>query len=103
MCIGLPMQVVAPGPNAAWCEGGGECRQVDMSLVGEQVHGTWVMVFLDTAREVIDAARAAQVTAALAALEAALRGENVDRYFPDLVDREPQLPDFLRPATGGGR
>jgi hydrogenase expression/formation protein HypC len=100
MCIGVPMQVVALDAGAAWCEGMGERRRVDMLLVGEQPVGSWVLVFLNTAREVIDETQARRTADALQALQLAMQGERqVDHLFADLVDREPELPDFLHPAT----
>jgi hydrogenase expression/formation protein HypC len=55
-----------------------------------------VLVFLDTAREIITAKHAAQIQDALQALTFTLQGDyNVDHLFADLVNREPQLPDFL--------
>jgi hydrogenase expression/formation protein HypC len=67
-----------------------------MSLVGPQPEGTWLLSFLDAAREIIDPERAAAINAALAALNAAESGEtDFSAFFADL-DREPQLPEFLR-------
>lgn len=85
----------------AWCEGRGRRCRVDLALVGAQPPGTWLLVFIDSAREVIDNQRAAQVDAALDALEAAMRGESFEHFIADLVEREPQLPEFLRNAKGG--
>ena len=97
MCIGLPMRVVEDSGLVALCEGQGEQRQVDMSLVGPQPRGSWLLVFLDAAREVISAERARDVSRALTALERVLEGgSQVDDLFPDLVGREPELPAFLR-------
>lgn len=97
MCVGIPMQVVAAaGPVHAWCEGRGERRLVDLLLVGDQPAGAWLLVFLESAREVLDPERARQVNDALDALDAALRGDPLDHLFADLVDREPQLPPHLR-------
>ena len=100
MCIGVPMQVVAVEAGAAWCEGMGERRRVDMLLVGEQPVGSWLLVFLNTAREVIDEAQARRTADALRAVQLALQGETrVEHLFADLIEREPELPAFLRPAT----
>jgi hydrogenase expression/formation protein HypC len=77
MCIGLPMKVVECLPGYAVCERLGEQRRIDMKLVGEQQPGTWVLVFLDTAREVVSAA-------------------DIDALFPDLAFREPELPSHLQ-------
>ncbi len=111
------MQVVRMEGAFAVCRGPAGDERVDTLLTGPLVAGQWALVFLGAAREVIDADRAAQVNAALAGLQALLQaapgghvstcGVDDDRamadalvraHFPDLVDREPQLPDFLRPA-----
>lgn len=96
MCLGIPVQVIECGEHFARCAGrNGEVR-VDLSLVGQQPPGTWLLTFLEAAREVIDAERADAINAALNALEAAHSGEtDFSAFFADL-DREPQLPDFLR-------
>ena len=96
MCLGIPVQVLECGEHFARCAGrNGEVR-VDLSLVGQQVLGTWLLTFLDAAREVIDTERATSINAALNALEAAQTGAtDFSAFFADL-DREPQLPDFLR-------
>lgn len=96
MCLGIPVQVIECGEHFARCAGrNGEVR-VDLSLVGQQLPGTWLLTFLEAAREVIDTERAAAINAALNALAAAHAGEtDFSDFFADL-DREPQLPDFLR-------
>ncbi|TGD74327.1 HypC/HybG/HupF family hydrogenase formation chaperone [Mangrovimicrobium sediminis] len=103
MCIGIPMQVIESAAIQARCRAAdGREVDIDMLLVGEQPAGTWLMTFLDTAREVISDQRALEIQQALDGLQAALRGESFDHLFADLVDREPQLPEFLRdpaPAT----
>ncbi|MES9945882.1 MAG: RNA methyltransferase [gamma proteobacterium symbiont of Ctena orbiculata] len=97
MCIGLPMQVLSIHPGYAMCEGMGERRRVDTLLVGEQPVGNWLLVFLDTAREVLSAARAREIEQALQALDLVIKGETeIDHLFDDLVNREPQLPEHLR-------
>jgi len=96
MCLGIPAQVIESGEHFARCASrNGELR-VDLSLVGAQPPGTWLMTFLNAAREIIPAERAEAVNAALAALDAVQSGEtDFSAFFADL-DREPQLPDFLR-------
>ena len=96
MCLGIPVQVLECGEHFARCAGRhGELR-VDLSLVGQQLPGTWLLSFLDAGREVIDAERADAINAALNALDAAQNGEtDFSAFFADL-DREPQLPEFLR-------
>jgi hydrogenase expression/formation protein HypC len=106
MCIGIPMQVISAGPGYADCRGMGEQRRVDTLLVGDQPAGSWLLVSLDSARELLSAERAAQIRQALQALEMAMRGDaGVDHLFADLIDREPQLPAHLqqrpvKPAAG---
>lgn len=97
MCIGMPMQVIEDGsPGWAWCDDGDGHRKVDMMVVGRQVPGTWVLVHVGTAREVLGETRALQIKGAVSALAAAVAGEPVDHFFPDLAGREPELPEFLR-------
>lgn len=97
MCLGIPVQVLESSPYTARCQGPQGEVMVDLSLVGEQPAGTWLLTFLDAAREVIPAERAEAISAALAAVEAVQAGEtDLSAFFADL-DREPQLPDFLRP------
>lgn len=99
MCLGIPMRVVESGPFNATCEGMGRRAEIDMRLVGPQPEGAWVLTFLDAAREVIDADEAAKIADALSALQFAMQGDAPPEHlFADLVDREPELPDFLKPA-----
>lgn len=101
MCIGVPMRILATYPGRALCEGqGGESRMIDMALVGDQPLGSWVLVFLEAAREVVTADEAALVGDALAALGLAMQGEaNLDHLFPDLAGRDPELPPHLKAAS----
>ena len=105
MCIGIPMQVVEPGHGFAHCEGLGLSRRVNTLLVGDQSPGTWLLVFLDSAREVISAEDAARIGDAVRALDLAMQDpggaggpasrERIDALFADLIDREPQKPASL--------
>ena len=99
MCIGLPFQVIQTERHKAYCQRGAEQRWIDTSLVGEVAPGDWLLVFLDAAREVLTAARAQQVEEAVSAIERVMAGHSVDLddCFKDLVEREPQLPDHLKP------
>lgn len=102
MCIGIPLQIVAvDADGTTWCLRDGMRTTVDVSLVGPQPVGRWLLVFLDSAREVLDEERAWHIRQALGGLAAALAGEDFDAYFRDLIDREPQLPPHLRPAKTG--
>lgn len=75
MCIGIPMQVLSASERRALVQGRGEQREVDTALVGDVAEGEWLLVFLDAARERIDAQRAAEVNAALDLLAGALSGQ----------------------------
>ena len=100
MCIGLPMQIVSTEGSVAVAERHGERHRIDLQLVGDLAPGSWVLAFQNAALHVMSAEEAAQTDAALAALGAMLAGEaNVDAFFADLVDREPQLPDHLKGTT----
>ena len=77
MCIGIPMQVISPEGRHALCEGRGERRRINVALIGDVAPGDWLLVFLDDARERIDAARAIEVNAALDLVLGAMQGEHV--------------------------
>ena len=98
MCMGIPCRVVDCRGWTALCDGPDGPASIDLALVGPQAPGTWLLTFLGAAREVISAERAAQVSDALAALQAALAGDTdrIDALFADLVGREPTLPEHLR-------
>lgn len=98
MCIGIPMQIQAVDELSARCTADATEQQVDLSLVGTQPVGTWVLVFLGAAREVISADRAQQVTQALDAMQQVAQGntDGLDALFADLTNREPMLPEHLR-------
>lgn len=93
------MQVVESYEGGALCAVNGELRQIDTMLVGNQPPGTWLLTFVDTAREVLAPENAKEICMALDALQQAMQGaeHDFDHLFADLADREPQLPDFLRP------
>jgi hydrogenase expression/formation protein HypC len=98
------MQVVESRSGVAWCVPAdgeyAERQRVDMRLIGDQSEGTWVLVFLGSAREVLDAQRARQIHQALMAMDAVVRGDpvDVDALFADLTGREPRLPPHLQPS-----
>jgi len=97
MCIGIPMQVTVQYEDSATCIYHGQQSVVDTMLVGSQPVGTWLLVFLGTAREVLSEQKARQIADALEAMRLAMQGDNhIDHLFPDLVNREPQLPEFLK-------
>ncbi len=91
MCIGIPMQVLALEPGHAVCAGMDEQRRVRTALVGPVQVGDWLLVFLDDAREKIDAERAAEVRQALALVAGALQG-----HAPA---HDPLHPGFALPSA----
>jgi hydrogenase expression/formation protein HypC len=106
MCIGIPMQVVESGFGYARCEGMGMQREVETLLVGEQPPGTWLLIFLDSAREVLSEEDAARITDAVKAVDlimqndgaisqSSLENETIEALFADLIDREIPKPDSL--------
>lgn len=98
MCIGIPMQVCTVDGLVATCAGRDGEHAIDISLTSEVRPGDWVMVFLGASREVINPQTASATLDALRALELALAGEtSFDHLFADLVGREPELPEHLKP------
>jgi hydrogenase expression/formation protein HypC len=95
MCLGIPMQVESVELGFAWASGHGQRRRVDTALVGECLPGDWLLVFIDSARERIDAVRAAEISGVLALLEAALSG--TPAQGPDPIDL-PSHMDVLELA-----
>ncbi|MDR2239853.1 MAG: HypC/HybG/HupF family hydrogenase formation chaperone [Zoogloeaceae bacterium] len=97
MCLGIPARIEST--SGLWARAvnrDGAC-EVDLALTGPLPPGSWVLTFQGTAREVIDAARARDIDAALDALVALACGEtNVDAYFADLINRQPVLPAHLQ-------
>jgi len=106
MCIGIPMQIRETGFGTALCEGMGLTRQVETLLVGDQPPGTWLLVFLESAREVLSEDDAIKISNAVQAVDMIMgqqgnlstdgfAQENIEALFADLIDREPQKPDSL--------
>jgi len=98
MCLGIPMRILEVHENSALCEGRNGQMLINTMLLEKVEVGQWLLTFLDAGREVIDAERAALVNAALDGLQAVSEGEELDLdiFFADLANREPQLPEFLR-------
>lgn len=101
MCMAIPMQVLHCDGIAASCrDRDGSEVVVDCLMTGPLEAGQWVLIFLGSAREVVDADEAARISSAIDALDAMqagelLAGSAVDAFFPDLAGREPQLPPHL--------
>lgn len=96
MCLGLPMTVIETDGISALCEFRGEQRRVSMLLLSNPPAGSRVLVYIDTAIRLLDEEEARLIADAILGLGAALNGEDCDRFFADLIDREPQLPEHLR-------
>ncbi len=84
MCLGIPMRVIEAGGGRALCEGRGERREIDTLLIGDPPVGAVVLVHLDMATGILDETDAELINLTLDAVEAALRGEPVESFFPDL-------------------
>lgn len=100
MCLGLPQRVVSMDGYVAVCEAEGRRHRIHMGLVGPQPPGAWVLTFLGDARCVLDEETARRMLQARQALRHIRGGgADIDAWFPDLANREPQLPDALRPRA----
>lgn len=96
MCLGVPMRIIEGDEMSALCVRGDEQRRVSLLLIGPQPVGTQVLVHIDTAVRLLEADEAALIDRALDGLAAAMRGEDFESAFADLLNREPQLPEHLR-------
>jgi len=96
MCLGLPMTIVETDGMSALCEFHGERRRISVLLLSNPPVGAKVLVFVDTAVRLLDDEEARLIADAIDGLSAALKGEDCDRFFADLINREPQLPEHLR-------
>lgn len=91
------MQVIRHEGVFAICRGRDGAHRLNMSLLGEQPPGTWVLAHQEWAREVLSAEEAARILDALDALARVMQGgTDIDELFADLAGREPRLPEFLR-------
>jgi len=85
------MQVVSANLGSSVCrDRHGEERLIDTALVGTCRAGDWLLIFLDAARERLDAQRAAEIDSTLAMLEAALYGN---------VPEPDSAPGFILPSA----
>jgi hydrogenase expression/formation protein HypC len=91
------MRVESVDGAMAVCATRGRRERISLALVDDAPVGTWILAYQGTAVRTMEPDEAAETTAALDALAAVMAGEqNVDAYFADLVDREPQLPPHLK-------
>lgn len=96
MCLGLPMTIVETDGMSALCTFRGEQRRVSVMLLSDPPVGAKVLVYIDTAIRLLDEDEARLISDAIEGLAAVLDGQDGDRFFADLIDREPQLPPHLR-------
>ncbi|MGL3104283.1 HypC/HybG/HupF family hydrogenase formation chaperone [Bradyrhizobium sp. BR 1432] len=96
MCLGLPMTIIETDGISALCEFRGKRRRVSVLLLSSPSPRTKVLVHVDTAIRLLDDEEAQQIGNAIEAIGAAINGEDCDRFFADLIDREPTLPEHLR-------
>jgi len=95
MCIGIPMRVLHFDNGMAECAGQGRSERLNLMLIGDVPVGTWVLAHQGSALRTMSEDEALRTGEALAALEAALAGNDVDAFFADLIAREPRLPPHL--------
>lgn len=98
MCFGVPMQIESVDGLNAVCTGHGRRETVTLSLIGPAEPGSFVLVYLGSATQHLSAEEADQISGAISAVDAAARGEAFEHLIADLIDREPELPDHLRPS-----
>ncbi len=94
MCIGIPMQVIAVEPGHAVCNGRGETRRVRTVLVGHVEPDDWLLVFIDSAQEVITVERAQEINATMNLMQACLSGGALPEAafaLPSAMSREQLL------------
>jgi hydrogenase expression/formation protein HypC len=97
MCIGAPMQVVQAREFHAICQDDGRLIRVDTSLTGRPAVGSWLLVFLGAAREILDEQTALAMRDAVHAVAQVMSGDyRVDHLFDDLIERRPQVPEHLQ-------
>lgn len=92
MCLGIPLRIVSAQGTLAIASDGARTERIDLSLTGPQAPGTWVLVFLGSARQVLDEDEAQRIRAALGGLQALMRGEDPGDAFADIEARAPVLP-----------
>jgi hydrogenase expression/formation protein HypC len=99
MCIGVPMRIasVEPDHGTAVASGRGRTETINVLLVETVAPGDWVLAFQGSAIRTLSPDEARETDAALDALQSVLDGTgSIDSFFPDLADREPQLPAHLK-------
>ncbi len=103
MCVGIPLRITEVNGTNAIATDGARTEVLDLSLVGTQPIGTWVLGFLGAARDVLTEDEAERIGAALAGLERVMAGGALGDAFADLTGREPVLPPHLAAAHAAGK
>ena len=103
MCIGIPMKIFEVDGTNAYCQADDKLVHVDLSLVGTQPTGTWILNFLGVAREVLTLEQADKIGKAVSALMSIHQGGEIGEAFADLEEQEPQLPPHLAQALADGK
>ncbi|SHG77748.1 HypC/HybG/HupF family hydrogenase formation chaperone [Marivita hallyeonensis] len=104
MCVGIPMQITQVDTFRATAFDGDASHEIDLSLVGTQPVGTWVLTFLGAARDVLDPDDALKIKAAVDNLRAVMSGHDTGiDAFADIEARGPQLPPHLQAALDAGK
>lgn len=103
MCVGVPVQLIACDGIRGEVLEDGQPGLIDLSLTPDARPGDWLLAFLGSAREIIDADQASKISAALEGLRAVMAGGDPGSAFADLEAREPQLPAHLQAALAAGR
>ena len=105
MCVGIPMTVrEVYEDGTCLCERDARTERVEIGLAGEVKPGDLLMVFRGTALRHMTEEEVREVNDVLSALADVMAGdateETIRAGFPDLVDREPELPEHLKALVG---
>jgi hydrogenase expression/formation protein HypC len=90
------MRVLDCADGMAECEGRGRRERLNAMLLGELRPGAWILAYQGSALRELTEDEVRHTNDALDALDAAMAGGDVDRFFADLVGREPTLPPHLK-------
>lgn len=97
MCVGVPLQVISVQGLTAVCAAADGPVTVDTALLEAVTPGEHLLIHLGVAIRKLDPQEARDIADALEAVRRAAAGEPFDHLFADLIGREPQLPEHLRP------
>ena len=69
MCLAVPAQIESVNGTSALCVMSGATKEIDVSLTPEVRHGDWVIFHVGFALQTIDAQKAQETLAQMAALK----------------------------------